>query len=91
MRSFIILAVCVALAASESCQNTNDCISTSCNSATLRCYHNICTCVTRCPNGVATCGTRDHCIQQAHQHNCNCQTDYHCIDNHCHCGYPATQ
>ncbi|KAK6182313.1 hypothetical protein SNE40_010025 [Patella caerulea] len=88
MRSFIILAVCAVLVASEDCQNTNDCRVTTCSGAVIRCIQNICTCVTRCPDGIATCRNRENCIEDANQHNCNCRDEYHCIDNHCYCGYP---
>ncbi|XP_041354548.1 uncharacterized protein LOC121372320 [Gigantopelta aegis] len=53
----------------------------------------ICTCVTRCDDDVSRCHVKNDCIRSALLNRCGqCQQgdhDYHCIDNHCHCGFPT--
>ncbi|KAK6182586.1 hypothetical protein SNE40_010237 [Patella caerulea] len=73
----------------EPCSQDSDCHLASCSwGSHVVCVRGICTCVEFCSNEDATCQGRLQCVQNAQQHGCPCDETWHCIDNHCACGYP---
>ncbi|KAK6182585.1 hypothetical protein SNE40_010236 [Patella caerulea] len=77
--------------ACEPCSQDSDCQLESCSWGThVVCVRGVCTCVEFCSNQGATChdGGRLECVKNADQNGCPCDDAWHCIDNHCACGFP---
>ncbi|XP_046579774.1 uncharacterized protein LOC124287322 [Haliotis rubra] len=98
--SVLALAACAsALSKREACATVADCSRiTVCGTAgSLICDNGLCTCTNACDpdQDLAQCTDRNECLTRflGGDITCNCARpwrSFHCIDDYCHCGYPAS-